>query len=102
MGLYDPDGTVQEGVVRTPMDCNECNKQFVARLDYDIEGDHKIVCPNCGHLHWRKVKNGRVTDDRWGGGGFVEATTERAWSSKDGRIETNSAAAAIRKKWGIG
>ena len=103
MGLFDANGfEYHEGIVRTPLDCNECNKQFVARLNYDIDGNHKIICPNCGHVHWRVIQQGIVTDDRWGnGGGFVEATTERQWKDSDLAIETSSASQFIRKKWGI-
>lgn len=102
MGMYDENGfEYHEGVVNTPLDCHVCSKNFIAKLDYDIDGNHKIICPYCGHVHWRKIEKGVVTSDRWGSGGTVEVTTERSWTHKTMGMETNTAAEHIRKKWGI-
>lgn len=30
-----------------------------------INGNHEIVCPHCGHTHYRVVENGRVTGERY-------------------------------------
>lgn len=97
-------GNYNEGVVRTDLDCHECKKKFVAKLNYDISGDHKIVCPYCGHLHWRTIKKGVVTGDRWGHenptyGGFVDVATERFWRDDTLQAETTSVAVHIRERF---
>ena len=33
-------------------------------LDDSMSGNYVIVCGNCGHEHYRVIKNGVVTDDR--------------------------------------
>lgn len=101
MGLYDADGfEYHEGVVKTPLDCHDCSKQFVAKLDYDMTGNHIIICPYCGHQHCRTIKDGVVTGDRWDHRyENVDCTTERVWSHKTLPMETTTAAEHIRKRW---
>lgn len=90
-----------EGVVRTEETCTSCAKLFVAKINYDLNGQHKILCPYCGHEHWRVIKNGVMTGDRWGSqdGPNRPVKTERMWSDKTHDIETNTAAEYIRRKW---
>lgn len=101
MGLYDEKGFVyNEGVVNTPLDCTECRKQFVAKLNFDLTGNHVIVCPYCGHQHCRVIDRGVVTGDRWESRyQNIECKTERVWSHQTQPIETNSAAEHIRRRW---
>lgn len=104
MGLYDADGfDYHEGIVNTPLDCHDCNKKFVAKLDYDISGNHIIVCPYCGHQHCRAIKDGIVTSDRWSSknGDNVICDTERYWSHKTLGMQTTTASEHIRRKWGL-
>jgi len=49
----------------TEMFCHDCRNDFTAELDMDINGNHEIECPHCGHIHYRVVEDGRVTDDRY-------------------------------------
>lgn len=53
------------GKVRTSVHCHECNKTFIAELDFDINGDHSIICCYCSHEHCRTIKDGIITGDRW-------------------------------------
>lgn len=53
------------GVQRTDMHCHNCNGNFVAELDYDINGNHEVHCPRCGHIHFRKIVGGKITGDRY-------------------------------------
>lgn len=92
-------GNYHEGKVRTDLDCHSCRKKFIAKIDFDIDGDHKIVCPYCGHLHWRKIKKGSVTDDRWGGGGYVDTHTEGIWGDATFHAETTTVAMHIRERF---
>ena len=90
-----------EGIKRTNVPCTDCRKNFVAKINYDLNGNHVIKCPLCGHLHYRTIKNGVVTGDRWDSqaGPNVDVPIDSAWSDTTLPIETNSAAKYIRKKW---
>lgn len=96
------DGFVyHEGVVRTDVDCTNCSKVFVAKINYDLDGNHKIICPCCGHEHWRVIKRGVVSGDRWGSqnGPDQMVPTERMWSDKTIGASTLTAAEHIRRRW---
>lgn len=90
-----------EGIVRTDVHCTDCRKVFVAKLNFDLDGNHKILCPYCGHEHWRGIKKGVVTDDRWGSqhGPNQVVPVERKWSDRDAGLATTTAAEHIRQKW---
>ena len=101
-GLGGADGFYyREGVQRTDCDCTSCGKLFVAKLNHELDGNHKILCPYCGHEHWRVIKKGCVTGDRWGtqNGPNRDAPTERMWSDRTQGISTTSAAEHIRQQW---
>lgn len=34
-------------------------------MDLELDGNHVLNCPNCGHQHCRVVKKGEITDIRW-------------------------------------
>lgn len=53
-------------IARSREHCHACNKDMVIELDLSLNGNHVIECPHCGHEHYRRVENGRVTSDRWG------------------------------------
>lgn len=91
----------REGVVRTTVDCTDCRRQFVAKINHDLDGNHKILCPHCGHEHWRAIRKGVVTDDRWGSqhGPNRDVPTERMWSDKTSGTTTTTAARYIRDRW---
>ena len=96
------DGFVyNEGIVRTDLDCTSCSKVFVAKINYDLDGNHKILCPYCGHQHFRTIKKGVVTGDRWGSqhGANRDVPTERMWSDKTIGATTTTAAEHIRQRW---
>lgn len=59
------DNATWEGQQRTDLHCTQCSKGFVAVLDYDVDGNHVIECPWCGHEHCRVIERGRVTDERY-------------------------------------
>jgi hypothetical protein len=42
----------------------ECKKYFKTYLRSNMFGNYTIVCPNCGHHHFRVIKEGLVTEDR--------------------------------------
>lgn len=89
-----------EGIVRTDMHCHDCCKIFYASIDFDIDGNHIIICPNCGHQHCRVIENGVATSERWDSKwGDTIDRTERVWSHQSLKMETSSAAEYLRKKW---
>jgi len=95
------DWEYHEGIVRTEEDCTSCGKFFVTKINYDLNGNHHILCPHCGHEHWRVIKNGVMTGERWGSqnGPNREVPTERMWSDKTVGIQTTTASEYIRRKW---
>jgi DNA-directed RNA polymerase subunit RPC12/RpoP len=50
---------------RSDVYCTNCGGQFIATLDLSLNGNHEITCPLCGHVHYRVVRDGVVTEDRW-------------------------------------
>jgi hypothetical protein len=50
---------------RQEIHCHNCNKYVQFNLDIEINGNHVLKCPVCGHEHCRVVKDGKITGDRW-------------------------------------
>lgn len=42
-----------------------CQKFFDIKLSTSLSGNFRIVCPACGHVHYREVKEGKITGVRW-------------------------------------
>lgn len=51
--------------VKVEFYCNECYKYFDIKLNMSLNGNHRVHCPNCGHVHYRKIKDGEITDVRF-------------------------------------
>lgn len=45
--------------------CTECHKYFDIKLNMSLDGNYRIHCPNCNHIHYRMVKKGVITDTRF-------------------------------------
>jgi len=47
--------------------CQECEKYFDVKLNMSLNGNHRIHCPNpkCRHIHFRQIKNGEITGQRF-------------------------------------
>lgn len=45
--------------------CQMCDHYIYAKLNTSLDGNHIVVCPKCGHEHYRVVKNGIITEDRY-------------------------------------
>jgi DNA-directed RNA polymerase subunit RPC12/RpoP len=45
--------------------CAECFGYVYVKLNTALEGNHVVNCPNCGHKHYRVVKDGIITDCRF-------------------------------------
>jgi len=90
------------GVQRTEMHCHDCSKTFVAELNFDINGNYVIECPKCGHEHCRKIKNGKITRDRWDGrndNNAIRVKGRSVWKSNVIQAQTSSVATHIRERW---
>lgn len=46
--------------------CGECNGYFFVRLNIGLDRDFGIICPMCGHKHFRQVKGGVIVGDSMG------------------------------------
>lgn len=89
-----------EGPVRTDMNCTECGKNFIAQLDFSVEGNHIIECPYCGHEHCRVIKYGKVTGERWcSRKQKVRVDKKCVWKSDSQPIVTTTAASFLRNRW---
>lgn len=45
--------------------CTNCFKYFDVKLNLSLNGNHRVHCPNCDHIHYRFVKNGEITGTRF-------------------------------------
>ena len=45
--------------------CTNCQKVFDFKMNISLNGNYRIHCPNCGHIHYRTVQNGKITDKRF-------------------------------------
>lgn len=97
------------GKVRSNIHCHECSNTFIAELDFDINGDHSIICPWCEHTHCRTIKDGFITGERWSTkpDRRIEVDKRSVWKSgiisdkKDNVISghTSTVAQFIRDLW---
>lgn len=51
--------------VKTEFNCTSCHKYFDFVMNISLNGNYRIHCPNCGHIHYRAVKDGIITDTRF-------------------------------------
>lgn len=52
-------------LVNQELYCHSCNQYVRFEIDIDQDGDYTIPCPNCGHEHYRRIKDRRITSRRW-------------------------------------
>ena len=89
-----------KGVVRTDCTCTECSKLFIAALDYDIDGNHIVECPWCGHEHCRVIKGGRITQERWSSRGQrVDVGKRNVWKSDVLQAQTSTTSHFLYERW---
>jgi DNA-directed RNA polymerase subunit RPC12/RpoP len=93
-----------KGVQRTDIYCHKCYKTFIAEINHNIEGNHILECPHCGHEHYRTIKKGIITESRWDSQNYNtknKIVTDRVWKSSTNylKMQTSTASAFIRDKW---
>lgn len=87
-------------MTRTDMYCTECHRNFIARLDMSLDGNHVVECPHCGHEHCRVIRNGTVTGDRWDSRmQRIDVDRRSVWKSDSQPVVTSTASAFIRDRW---
>ena len=96
----------RSGPVRTELDCHGCTEQgispnrFIATINHDLNGNHEIECPRCGHIHYRVIKDGVVTGERYSSGYPTHKVERREmWKSETVPIVSSTASAFIRDLW---
>lgn len=90
----------QPGKARTDLHCHNCSKGFIAELDFSIEGNHKIICPRCGHIHYRLIQQGKITEERWWSGyETIEVSPQCTWTPSVIKQECSVAAQFLRDSW---
>lgn len=90
----------QTGVVRTDVYCTNCSKNFVARIDFDVNGNHIIECPLCAHEHCRVITNGVITGERWDSRyQRVDVKPRNTWSHQSLPVTTSVACNFLRDRW---
>jgi hypothetical protein len=89
------------GIQRTELNCHACHKNFVAELDLDINGNFVIECAHCAHEHWRTVKDGKITEARWGSApsDAMRVSGRSVWKSSVIQAQTSTVSAFIRERW---
>lgn len=45
--------------------CTNCPKIFDFKLNVGLNGNYRIHCPNCNHIHYRVIENGKITGERF-------------------------------------
>lgn len=56
---------MDEQELRSNVYCTNCGGTFIATMNLGLNGNHQITCPLCQHIHYRVVRDGVVTEDRW-------------------------------------
>lgn len=102
--LESSDPFVNREPVRTDVHCTECAKNFIGRLDFRLDGMHRIVCPYCGHIHFRVIKDGRITGERWPSDlrpedEQVPVIPVSVWRHDSLAAQTDTASHFIRQSW---
>jgi DNA-directed RNA polymerase subunit RPC12/RpoP len=67
--------------MRTQLYCHACSGYFNVDFDESLNGNHVVNCPKCGHEHYRVIKDGVVTEDRWNSSGPVYYVTGYAYTT---------------------
>lgn len=45
--------------------CHNCQNYIQFSLNIEIDGNYELKCPKCNHSHYRIVRKGKITDERY-------------------------------------
>lgn len=51
--------------VKYEFNCTNCPAIFDVKLNINMRGNYRVHCPGCGHIHYRQIVNGKITDTRF-------------------------------------
>jgi uncharacterized protein YbaR (Trm112 family) len=88
---------------RQELHCHNCGNYVQFSIDTEKDGQHILNCPNCRHHHFRVVRNGKITGDRWGQDLSQNLTSYFAstitYSTASIYTTTNTSASFARNSW---
>lgn len=85
---------------RTDLNCTNCYQNFIAELDFGLDGNHIICCPYCGHEHCRVIRGGEVTEDRWTSSlGRHDVDGSHVWKCDGEPMTTSGVGSFVREMW---
>lgn len=91
---------------RQELHCHACNQYVQFTMDMSLNGNHVLNCPSCGHEHCRVVKDGVITEDRWGSRNGpaipvygATTSTVSTWATYPTTSTTNPASSFLYQSW---
>ena len=74
---------IKFGTQKTEFYCHGCSGFIAVELNMDLNGNHEVHCPKCDHIHYRVIKDGVVTEERYASSGSIWAGN---WVNSNGPI----------------
>ena len=84
--------------------CQECSGYTYFKLNTALDGNHVVICanPECKHKHYRYVKGGKITDDRFHEGQDLAEEIEPMPSAYSKQARKLGILARLRQRMAIG
>lgn len=83
-----------------PLACTNCRQMVRVSIDRHATGNLTIVCPKCGHEHYRYCENGVITEDRWRSSARMISINYYSTSATTGTATYTSAGSAfLQSSW---
>lgn len=90
----------QFNVERQELWCHGCENYVQFSMDLNMDGNHVLDCPVCGHQHYRVVRNGKITGIRWrNSAGTGIAVTRVTYSVTSTSDSTTSSSVFLQQAW---
>lgn len=77
-------------VERQELQCTNCGHFVRFDMDFGLDGNHEITCPDCQHVHYRVVRNNRITEERYRSSAGALYTAGNISASTSSYITTSS------------
>lgn len=84
-------------IERQELYCHNCGGYVQFNLDLSIDDNYVLYCPKCGHDHYRVVKNGKITDERWGQSSNQNQSSTNATTISTSITYTQTSTYAVNK-----
>jgi hypothetical protein len=86
-------------IERQELHCHNCNCYVQFDLDLSIDDNYVLYCPKCGHDHYRVVKNGKITDKRWGQSQSQTRIGLTTWTTTSTYVTSTSSSSFLYSSW---